>query len=238
MNRTKRHLWVLVVILVLLAIPTAVVFAKELGSLTITGPGIDGEMTLDHHESMMSLEQSGFFDQALSARPPENLGAGYDITAYLNLDGKIVPFVQMVYYATDGSQPGYVHFTARLTGETLRPVDQWRQLSKSADAAFLGLMDEYKITLQPAVTVAAAAEAAPVVKPASEAAAKEPVSEPVSEPAVIQPETSKAQAPAETPTVSAVPNQLILALAASLLVLLGAGLMIRRRTASQRSSQA
>jgi cell envelope opacity-associated protein A len=128
-----------------------------------------------------------------------------------------------------------------LTGETLRPVDQWRQLSKSADAAFLGLMDEYKITLQPAVTVAAAAEAAPAVKPASEAAApaaKEPVSEPVSEPAVIQPETSKAQAPAETRTVSAIPNQLVLALAASLLVLLGAGLMIRRRAASQRSSQA
>jgi hypothetical protein len=241
MNRTKRHLWVLVLVLVLLAIPTAAVFAKELGSLTITGPGIDGEMTLDHHDSMMRLEQSGFFDQALSARPPENLGAGYDITAYLNLDGKIVPFVQMVYYATDGSQPGYVHFTGRLTGETLRPVDQWRQLSKSADAAFLGLMDEYKITLQPAVPVAAAAEAAPVVKAASEAAApaaKEPVSEPVSEPAVIQPETSKAQAPAETPTVSAIPNQLVLALAASLLVLLGAGLMIRRRAASQRSSQA
>lgn len=76
----------------------------------------------------------------------------------------------MVFYATDGSKPGYVHFTARLTGETLQPMDQWRQLNKDADIAFRGLMDEYKIALQPGVTVAAAAEAAPAVKRASDAA--------------------------------------------------------------------
>ena len=233
MNRTKHHLWVLVLVLILLAIPTAAVFAKELDSLTITGPGIDGEMTLDHQGGMMKLEQSGFFDQTASIKPPENLGDGYNITASLNLDGKIVPFVQMVYYATDGSQPGYVHYTARLTGDSLQPVDQWRQLNKDADAAFRGLMDEYKITLQPAV----AAAAAPAVKPASEAVAPA-AQEPVSEPAAGKPVTGVAQAPAKTSDVSATPNQLILALAASLLVLLGAGLMIRRRAASQRSPQA
>ena len=235
MNRTKRHLWVLVLVLILLAIPTAAVFAKELGSLTITGPGINGEMTLDHHDSMMSLEQSGFFDQSASIKPPENLGDGYNVTAYLNLDGKIVPFVQFVYYATDRSQPGYVHYTGRMNGDSLQPVDQWGQLSKSADAAFLGLMDEYKIVLQPAT--AAVAEAAPVVKPASEAAAST-AKEVVAEPAAVQPETAKAQPAVKTPAVSLVPNPLILALAASLLVLLAAGLMIRRRAASQRSSQA
>jgi hypothetical protein len=183
---------------------------------------------------MMKLEQTGFFDQSLSIKPPENHGAGYDITAYLNLDGKIVPFVQMVYYATDGSQPGYVHYTARLTGESLKPVDEWRQLNKDADIAFRGLMDEYKIALQPAFKVAA--ESVPAVKPASEVAASS-VKEPVSEPAAIQPETDKAQAPAKTPAVSTVPNQVTLALAASLLVLLGAGLVIRRRATSQRSPQ-
>ena len=235
MNRTKRRVWVLVLVLILLAIPTVAVFAKELGSLTITGPGIDGEMTLDHHDSMMRLEQSGFFDQTASIKPPENLGAGYDITAYLNLDGQIVPFVQMVYYATDGSQPGYVHYTARMTGESLKPVDQWRQLNKSADTAFLSLIDEYKLTLQPAITTAAAAEAAPVVKPASEAAVPA-AKDSVSEPAAVQPVTGQAQTPVEPPAVSAAPNPVILALAASLLLILGAGMVIRRRAASQRSS--
>lgn len=225
MNRTRRYLWVLV--LVLLAIPTATVFAKELGSLTITGPGIDGEMTLDHPGGMMKLEQTGFFDQGISIKPEEKFGEGYNITAYLNLDGQIVPFVQLVYYATDGSQPGYVHFTARLTGETLQPVDQWRQLNQSADTAFRGLMEEYNITLQPGVALAAAAEAA-----ASSA------KEPVSEPAAVQPETVKAQTPVKAPAVSVVSNPMILALAISLLVLLSAGLILKRRTAGHRSSQA
>jgi hypothetical protein len=231
MNRTKRHLLVLVSVLILLAIPTVAVLAKEIGALTLSGPGIKGEMTLDHHDSMMKLEQSGFFDQSRIIKPPENLGAGYNITAHLNLDGQVVPFVQMVYYASDGTQPGYVHYTARFSGEKLQPVDQWRQLNKSADAAFLDLMSEYKITLQPAFTAAAAA---PAVKPAVEAepAVKEPVAV---EPVVKEPAAEPA-APADKPAVSA-PNQWILALAASLLVLLGAGLLIRRRAEGQRSSQ-
>jgi hypothetical protein len=225
MNKTKRHLWLLVLVIGLLAIPTVVVFAKELGSLTISGPGIEGEMTIDHPGGMMKLERTGFFDQSLSIKPPEKLGPGYNITAYLNLDGKVVPFVQMVYYAADENQPGYVHYTARLTGESLQPVDQWRQLNKDADTAFRGLMAEYKITLQPAFGSAAAAAAA--VKPAIDA---EPaVVEPVVEPAVA--------APAATPGVSTVPNQVILALAAALFILLGAGLIIRRRTVSQQSPQ-
>lgn len=232
MSRTKRHLWVLVLVLILLAIPTAAVFAKELESLTITGPGISGEMTLNHPGGMMKLEQNGFFDQTASIKPPENLGDGYNITASLNLDGKIVPFVEMVYYATDGSQPGYVHYTARLTGESLQPVDQWRQLDKDADTAFRGLMDEYKITLQPAITTAA--QAAPAVKPANEAAAPA-AKEPVSEPAAVLPETGKVQPLVETPAAPTVPNPVLLALAASLIVLLGAGMVIRRRAASQRS---
>lgn len=220
MNKTKRHLWLLVLIISLLAIPTVVVFAKELGSLTISGPGIEGEMTIDHPGGMMKLERTGFFDQSLSIKPPEKLGAGYNITAYLNLDGKVVPFVQMVYYAADENQPGYVHYTARLSGESMKPADQWRQLNKDADTAFRGLMAEYKITLQPAFVAAAAA--APVVEPAIDV-------KPAAEPAVA--------APAATPAVSVVPNQVILVLAAALFVLLGAGLIIRRRTVSQRSPQ-
>lgn len=234
MNRTKHHLWVLVLVLILLAIPTAAVLAKELSSLTITGPGIDGEMSIDHEGGMLKLERTGFFDQILAIKPPENLGAGYDITAYLNLDGTIVPFVQMVYYASDGDQPGYVHYTARLAGESLQPVNQWRQLNKDADTAFRGLMDEYKIALQPAFTVKAEAVAA--VKPASEAAVSA-AKEPISEPAAVQPETDNAQTPARTPIVSTLPNQVLLAVAALLLVLLGAGPMIRRRATSQRSPQ-
>jgi hypothetical protein len=92
MNTTQRRIWFLILITALLVIPSTVVFAKELGLLTITGPGIKGEVSLDNHDDMMNLEQSGFFDQAKSVKPPENLGQGYNITAHLNLDGKWFPW--------------------------------------------------------------------------------------------------------------------------------------------------
>src|SRR5688572_19525243 len=125
MNRTKRHVLSLILVIALLAISTSVVLAKELGLLTISGPGIKGEVTLKDPDAMMKLEQSGFFDQTAFIKPPEKLGEGYNITAHLNLDGKMVPFVEMVYYPTSEGEPGYVHFTGRLSGEKLQTVDQW-----------------------------------------------------------------------------------------------------------------
>jgi hypothetical protein len=70
MNRTKRYTLSLILIIALLAISTSVVFAKELGLLTISGPGIKGELTLKDPNDTMKLEQSGFFDQAVLAKPP------------------------------------------------------------------------------------------------------------------------------------------------------------------------
>jgi hypothetical protein len=206
MNKTKRHILSLIMLISLLAIPTLAVFAKELGLLTISGPGIKGELTLSDPKDMMKLEQSGFFDQAVLAKPPSGLGEGYQITAHLNLDGKIVPFVEMVYYPTDAGQPGYVHYTGRLNGETLQKVDEWNILTRDADTAFRDLMTGNNITLQSALIKAPAA-----VAPAAPVAA-----EPLVAPAV------------SSRTVQ--PPYVILALIATVLVLAGAGLALRRRT--------
>jgi hypothetical protein len=206
MNKTKRHILSLIMLISLLAIPTLAVFAKELGLLTISGPGIKGELTLSDPKDMMKLEQSGFFDQAVLAKPPSGLGEGYQITAHLNLDGKIVPFVEMVYYPTDAGQPGYVHYTGRLNGETLQKVDEWNILTRDADTAFRELMTGNNITLQSALIKAPAA-----VAPAAPVAG-----EPLVAPAV------------SSRTVQ--PPYVILALIATILVLAGAGLALRRRT--------
>lgn len=61
MNRMKRHLLSILIVIALVAIPTFAVLAKELGSLTISGPGIKGEVTMDHEGGMVKLEKSGFF---------------------------------------------------------------------------------------------------------------------------------------------------------------------------------
>lgn len=204
MNRTKRYILSLILVIALLAIPTFVVFAKELGMLTISGPGIKGELTLNDPKAMMRLEQSGFFNQTAFVKPPENLGEGYRITAHLNLDGKMVPWVEMVYYPTQEGQPGYVHYTGRFNGETLQTVDQWHILLVTPDKAFRSLMAANKITLQSALSTAPAA-VEPVMPAVKSAVA-----------------ASASPAPITTPYI-------ILVTAATILLLVGAGLVLRRR---------
>jgi hypothetical protein len=192
-------------IIALLLLSTSVVFAKELSLLTISGPGIKGEAALKDAQLMVNLEKSGFFDQTEFIQPPQNLNteAGYMITAYLNLDGQVLPYAQMTYYAADQGQPGYVHYTGRFEGQGLQPVDQWQVLSRNADNTFRGLMSASNITLQPAL-----------------------ITVPGSAPAV-----EASSAPAASPAPIQLPYGIAL-LAAGILALMGAGLVLRRRTVS------
>ena len=210
MNKANKHILFLFLIIALLAVSTSVVFAKELGLLTISGPGIKGEVSLNDHDAMMNLEQSGFFDTAALAKAPGGLGEGYNITAHLNLDGKLVPFIQMVYYPTNEGQSGYVHYTGRLEGDTLQAVDEWHILNRKADGALRDLMIANNITVQSALIQAPAA-----VEPA-----KEPIVAPVVE-AVAEP--AAPPAPVQMP-------YLIPVLVVIVLTLMGAALALRRRT--------
>ena len=216
MNKTKRHLWLLMLVLALLAIPTFVVFAKELGKLTITGPGIKGELTVN--DPNFTLEKTGFFDQAALTKVPENLDldAGYSITAHINLDGKTVPFIQMVYYPTKEGESSYLHYTGRLVGESLQTVDEWGILNRNADGALRKLLTANNVTVQSALVAASVKAEAPAEAPAISAAPAEPASVPVTSPAPLQ------------------IRYVALAVIAAIL-LAGAGLMIRRRTMSTTS---
>jgi hypothetical protein len=212
MNRTQRHILFLTLVIALLAISTSMVFAKELGLLTISGPGIKGEVTLKDPDAMMDLERSGFFDQAFLSKPPQDLGEGYNLTAHLNLDGKMVPYIQMVYYPTGEGERAYLHYTGRLNGETLQKVDEWHILNRKADAALRDLFAANNITVQ----------SAPIVAPEVVAPAKEPAAAPVVEP-VAAPAVSAPGAPAPAPAM-------IAALIAGILALAGIAFVVKRRT--------
>src|SRR5512140_1385724 len=127
MNRMQRLALSLVLLVALAAAPTMLAAAKELGSITISGPGINGEVTLSDPQSLMKLQQMGFFDTSTLVKAPQNLGEGYHLTGYLNLDGKVVPFVQAIYYPAAEGQTGYMHFTGGLNGDTMQTttVDRW-----------------------------------------------------------------------------------------------------------------
>lgn len=221
--KTNRHLLLLALVIALVAIPTSAVFAKEIGMLTISGPGIKGEVSLSDHDAMMSLEQTGFFSTSALAKAPDdiNLDQGYDITAHLNLDGQLVPFVQMVYYPTTPTQPGYIHYIGRLEGESLRTVDEWSLLNRQADRALRVVMEDNNITLQSALAAGAVVPSA--AKPETD-----------TEPAVaVQPVTDAE--PVTAPAASSAPGQfpyIVFAVVAAAMLLVGAVLAIRRRTIS------
>ena len=225
MNRTRRHLLSVILALVLLLLPSTV-FAKELGLLTITGPGIKGEVSVNEASVLMKLEGSGFFDQSNRLKAaPEKLGQGYTIISHLNLDGALTPFIEMVYYPIEKGQPGYIHVTGRLDGTTLHKVDEWSTLPLDADNFFRTVMAAQEITLQSAIVAAPAA---------AEVAAPQTKSE--AEPAVVQPsqpEVQPASAPVATPAPARIPYA-TLALTALVVAAFGAALMLRRRSISQR----
>ncbi len=210
MMRTKRQILSVILAIALLALPSTV-FAKELGLLTITGPGIKGEFSLNNPDQLMN---AGFFDQTdMMSKAPENLGQGYNITAHLNLDGKMTPFITLVYYPTEKGQAGYVNYTGRLDGTTLRTVNEWGRLSLNADNAFRALMTVNNITLQTAVITAPAAVA-------------------------VAPQTQPEVQPASAPTAASIPiPYIVLALTATVLAALGTVLFVRRRAINQRSAQ-
>jgi len=214
MKKFRRVISIL--LLVVLAIPTLSVFAKEGMSMTIRGPGIKGEVTLGQSDLLMSLEDSGFFGFSGNVsliKPLENPGEGYNITASIIENGKPIPFVEMVYYPAEEGQAGYVHYISKVSDGSLKPVDEWERLPLSADKAFRRLMDANKISLQAAVLTTSAAEA---------------VKQPQTQPEVQSANPSNAVAP---PTQ--VPYSAIAAIA--VLLALGAGVFLRKRVTSQRS---
>ena len=215
MNRIKRHILSVILAIALLLIP-GTVFAKELGLLTISGPGIKGEVTVEDASVLRNLEQSGFFAENIRLKQaPENLGEGYTITSQLNLDGQMVPFIEMVYYPIEAGQPGYIHVTGRLDGMSLRKVSEWSTLPAEADKFFRIVMKAKDVTLQSAIVAAPVAEVAAAPQ--------------------AQPQVQPASAAVDSPAPVQVPYA-ALALTAVILAAFGAVLMLRRRSASQQST--
>jgi hypothetical protein len=192
----------LVLLLILVGLPTGMAAAKSINAIAISGPGIDGQLTLNDPGAMLELMQAGFIDQAgMMVKPSRELGIPYTITVMLDLDGRQVPFIRMDYYPLSEGEAGYLHYTGRLDGSSLRTVDEWGLMPLQADGLFRRLMADQGIALQSAVAVAPAPAANP--DPAA---------------GVILPDANH------------VLNRPILAAAIALVLLAAAGLLLRRRS--------
>ncbi len=206
MKRIPRLTLASILAVAVLLVPSLLASAKELASLTISGPGINGVLTLNNPQGLLQLQQYGFFgtttDTSTLQSIPRSLGQGYTVTGYLNLDGTSVPFAQGIYYPAIAGQQGYIHFTGGYDGATMKPtkVDRWAVVTPSAAAAFSKMVASQGVTLQLAVGV----PAVPV--------------------------------PSSLPVAAAMPSGALLpALAGAAFVLLAGGMWIKRRQAALQS---
>lgn len=171
MKRFSRLAFASILALAVLLIPGMLAAAKELSSLTVSGPGINGVLTLNEAQGLLRLQQYGFFgtttDTTTLPGVPQQLGQGYAVAGYLNLDGTPIPFVQGVYFPAIAGQQGYIHFTGGFDGATMKPtqVDRWAVVSPAAAAAFSQMVAAQGVTLQPAVGVPAV-HVSPALPPA------------------------------------------------------------------------
>jgi hypothetical protein len=197
--------------LILAAFPTGMALAKEISSITVSGPGINGEISINDPEVLRDLLEAGFIDQVgYMAKPGVELGTPYTISVVLDLDGKSVPFLQMEYYPLEKGQAGYVHYIWRNNGGSMQKQDEWGLMALPADALFRELMTAKGIALQSALKTAPAAAGPAAVEPAAQAA-------PASLAQLAQP----------------VP----IALAAVIALLAAAGLLLRRRVLQRPTSR-
>ena len=156
MKSTRRLVAAMLLLLVLLVATTNLVAAKELGLVVISGPGINGQVTLKDSQVLMKVQQMGFFDSSALTTVPQNLCRGYHLTGYLDLDGKDVPFVEAMYYPAGEGQVGYMHVVGGFNGETMKTtsVDRWSAVTPQAGEEFRQLAATENLTIQTAVTIA------------------------------------------------------------------------------------
>ncbi len=166
MKRIPRLTLASILAVAVLVVPSMLAAAKELASLTVSGPGINGVLALNNSQGLLQLEQYGFFgtttDTSTLANVPQNLGQGYQVVGYLNLDGKSVPFVQGIYYPGISGAQGYIHFTGALDTATMKPTkaDRWAVVNSQAAASFSRMVAAQGVILQAAQRATASHTAA------------------------------------------------------------------------------
>jgi hypothetical protein len=116
MQKSTRHKLTLILIAALALIPLSVALAKgPPEQVTISGPGIDGEITIANSNVLNAFSFYQFNDLTrIMDEPPQVTGEGYKITRWLTQrrQGKyqLFPWDYLTYYPDPAGGPGYIFF--------------------------------------------------------------------------------------------------------------------------------
>ncbi len=226
MNKVQRHSICCVLVVVVLLLSVTAVAAKELGAMSISGPGINGELKIDNAKEMMSLDRSGFFDLSLKIKAPEGLSNGYTIVRYLHMEEGLIAWDKLVYYPDPAGKQGYLYYEG--------PVDKahegfggigWYQVRQGTEAVFRNVLAAHDVAM-----VASAPGAAQSVAPKPASAASE-ASKANAAPANIgaQPETQTRAAVPADPARSTAPETVLLLGIGAIVASIAAWAVLHRR---------
>lgn len=200
MTSNKRRLIFAGLLIAALLIPTTMAFAKELGGMEISGPGISGTLKLDDHDEMMKFEQSGFFfsidDGKARIQPLENPGKPFVITRYLNMENGPIKWDTFEYYPNAIEGQGVLHYLGPIDKSAGGPADMWAKVTQG-EHAFYVLMKAHGVTslAEPAPRVSTADTQPDTAAKPSQAEAVKPAEPAVSAPS--QPQEPVVKAPAQ-----------------------------------------
>jgi hypothetical protein len=120
MNRRLSHVLLCTIIVAtsLLALPHRVNAKGPAARITITGPGLTGEVVIEDRATLDTLSMAALEDfLAPLTDIPENLGPGYELTRFYQDDnGSYIPFDRVMYYPDRSGQGGYVLYEGIVNG--------------------------------------------------------------------------------------------------------------------------
>jgi hypothetical protein len=242
MNGKSKLAVGLVFVLALLLASASLVWAKELGLLMISGPGIKGQVQIKDQQALLKFEQSGFFDASKIVKAPEDPGEGYQITQYLNMEAGPVEWQKMVYYPAAEGEDSYIYWVGPLNPDAPQIAERWTLVQPAADQAFRSLLESQGVQIAAAPPEPAAAaeqslrEAVPAngALPASEAL---PAVE--NQPAAAAPVPAAAESQPVQPAggISGSLAWAIASLAIASLAILAGGFLLLRHVVFQRGER-
>jgi hypothetical protein len=238
MNGKPKLVLVLVFVLTLLLASAGLVWAKELGALTVSGPGIKGQVDIDGQQSLSRLEMSGFFEPGKIVTAPEGLGEGYTITQHLVMESGPIEWQELVYYPGSAGLESYIYWVGPLSPDAPQNSDRWTVVQPEADEVMRSLLKAYGVTVVAAVLPQVEAnQPASEAQPAEGASAAAIEAQPeVLAPAPAESESNPAQPPVAPRETGGINGGLVWAIAS--LALLAAGFVLLRFLISPRREPA
>jgi hypothetical protein len=158
MKITRRIIWIGLALSLL--IPTTLVAAKELGKITITGPGISGVLIVDDPDELQTLIEGDIMDFTTAVPAPEEPGEGYILTMHLKMEQDIQPMLQLTYYPDQAGGPGLFNAVILMPESgKVDPAGKWYQVPGRTERTIMKMLASH------GVYVAAASKSQPVTAP-------------------------------------------------------------------------